>query len=99
MLEGLSPRMAAYADANGHTLYSVIWYSSTSEVWGESTKLQEYIKEFKPTYEFISLGANELSSLAEDENGTEITCQFCNSTYKFTSDEIKELLKKATQNV
>lgn len=47
----------------------------------------------------ITLGANELSSLAEDENGTEITCQFCNSTYKFTSDEIKELLKKATQNV
>ena len=60
MLEGLSPRMAAYAEANGHTLYSVIWYSSTSEVWGESTKLQEYINEFKPTYVFISLGANEL---------------------------------------
>lgn len=60
MLEGLSPRLAAYAEANGHTLYSVIWYSSTSEVWGETTKLQEYIEEFKPTYVFISLGANEL---------------------------------------
>ncbi len=60
MLEGLSPRMAAYADANGHTLYSVIWYSSTSEVWGETTKLKEYINQFKPTYVFISLGANEL---------------------------------------
>lgn len=60
MLEGLSPRMAAYADANGHTLYSVIWYSSTSEVWGETTKLAEYIEQFKPTYVFVSLGANEL---------------------------------------
>lgn len=60
MLEGLSPRLAAYAKANGHTLYSVIWYSSTSEVWGETTKLAEYIKEFKPTYVFVSLGANEL---------------------------------------
>ena len=47
----------------------------------------------------ITLGANELSSVSEDENGTEITGQFCNSTYKFTSDELKELLKKATPNV
>lgn len=60
MLEGLSPRMAAYANENGHTLYSVLWYSSTSEVWGETTKVREYIEQFKPTYVFISLGANEL---------------------------------------
>lgn len=60
MLEGLSPRMAAYANENGHTLYSVMWYSSTSEVWGETTKLKEYIEQFKPTYVFVSLGANEL---------------------------------------
>ncbi len=60
MLEGLSPRLAAYAKENGHKLYSVIWYSSTSEVWGETTKLAEYIEQFKPTYVFVSLGANEL---------------------------------------
>lgn len=60
MLEGLSPRLAAYAKENGHKLYSVIWYSSTSEVWGETTKLAEYIEQFKPTYVFIALGANEL---------------------------------------
>ena len=29
MLDGIGPRLAAYADHNGHTLYSVIWYSST----------------------------------------------------------------------
>lgn len=60
MLEGLYPRLAAYAAENGHTLYSVIWYSSTSEVWGNSTKLAEYIEKVKPTYIFVSLGANEL---------------------------------------
>ena len=60
MLEGLYPRLAAYAVENGHTLYSVIWYSSTSEVWGNSTKLAEYVEKFKPTYIFVSLGANEL---------------------------------------
>ncbi|MCH5220570.1 MAG: SGNH/GDSL hydrolase family protein [Muribaculaceae bacterium] len=60
MLDGLYPRLAAYADENGHTLYVVIWYSSTSEVWGKSDKLQKYITQFNPTYIFVSLGANEL---------------------------------------
>lgn len=60
MLEGLNKRLAAYADANGHTLNSVIWYSSTSEVWGSCDTLKVYLRRFKPTYIFISLGGNEL---------------------------------------
>ncbi len=60
MLDGLSPRLSAYAKKNGHTLYTVIWYSSTSEVWGKSDKLRHYIKTLKPNYIFICLGANEL---------------------------------------
>lgn len=60
MLEGLSPRLAAYADENGHTLNEVRWYSSTSNVWGECDTLTHYINKFKPTYIFICLGANEL---------------------------------------
>lgn len=60
MLEGLSPRLAAYAAKNGHTLYSVIWYSSTSEIWGGSDKIRQYIDRVYPDYIFICLGANEL---------------------------------------
>lgn len=60
MLEGLAPRLASYAKENGHKLYSVIWYSSTSEVWGETDSLKVNIERYKPTYVFICLGANEL---------------------------------------
>ena len=60
MLDGLYPRLAAYADRNGHELYAVIWYSSTSEVWGKSDKLKGYIARLNPDYIFICLGANEL---------------------------------------
>ena len=60
MLEGLGPRLAAYAKANGHTLINVIWYSSTSEIWGRTTRLQERINEFHPDYIFVCLGSNEL---------------------------------------
>ncbi len=60
MLEGLSPRLAAYAKRNGHTLVSVIWYSSSTEVWGSTTKLKDYIARFHPDYVMVCLGANEL---------------------------------------
>lgn len=60
MLDGISPRLAAYAEHNGHTLYTVIWYSSTSQVWGSSTRLKEYIGRLNPTFIVICLGANEL---------------------------------------
>lgn len=60
MLDGLSPRLAAYANASGHTLYSVVWYSSSTEIWGKSHRLTDYIKKLSPSYIFICLGANEL---------------------------------------
>jgi hypothetical protein len=60
MLDGLTPRLAAYASANNHTLYSVVWYSSTSEIWGKSNRITQYINRLHPNYIFVCLGANEL---------------------------------------
>ena len=34
MVEGLSRRLGDYSAENGHTLYTVIWYSSSTERWG-----------------------------------------------------------------
>lgn len=61
MLEGLGNRMRYYASENGHELCNIIWYSSTTRVWGENIDtLKYFIKDFKPSYIFICLGANEL---------------------------------------
>ena len=60
MLEGLNPRLAAYADKNGHTLHSVIWYSSTTKYFGESDTLKYFIRKYNPSFIFLSLGGNEL---------------------------------------
>lgn len=61
MLEGLGQRLGAYADENGHQLYTVIWYSSTSKHWGSTDRLKGYINKLRPTFIFVCLGANELS--------------------------------------
>lgn len=67
MLEGLTPRLGAYCKASGDTLYAAIWYSSTSELYGESKLISDYIAKYRPDYIFLSLGGNELfvSDVAE----------------------------------
>lgn len=38
-----------------------------------------------------TLGASELKSMAEEQNGAEIRCRFCNRTYLFTKEELEEI--------
>jgi molecular chaperone Hsp33 len=40
----------------------------------------------------ISIGKKDLSEIAEDENGAELTCHFCNKKYHFTQDELRRLI-------
>ena len=44
----------------------------------------------------ISLGREELERLAEEQEVTETVCHFCNSVYRFTSDDIRELIRSST---
>ncbi len=42
----------------------------------------------------LSLGREELERLHSEQETAEISCQFCDEIYRFSSDEIKELLKE-----
>lgn len=43
--------------------------------------------------ELATLGKEDISAMSQDEE-TEVHCQFCNETYKFSGEEIARLLKK-----
>lgn len=46
----------------------------------------------------IALGRVELERLIEDEiDGAELTCHFCNRSERFSQDELRALLREATQ--
>lgn len=60
MLEGLCKRFIDYTEQNKHNLQTIIWYSSTSDVWANTDTLQHFLKEYNPSYVVICLGANEL---------------------------------------
>lgn len=42
----------------------------------------------------ISMGREELSKLAQEEERVEVTCQFCDRVYSFTKEELQNILKK-----
>lgn len=43
----------------------------------------------------LSLGADEIKGLIDEDKGAEVVCQFCNKKYKISEDELRKLLKKA----
>ena len=45
----------------------------------------------------ISLGRKELKTLIDEDKGAELGCHFCHSRYAFTTDELKDLLQRASR--
>ncbi|MFH0866108.1 MAG: SGNH/GDSL hydrolase family protein [Bacteroidota bacterium] len=60
MLEGLGLRLNDYCQENGHTMKSVIWYSSSTLWYGNCDTISYFIKEFDPTFVILVIGGNEL---------------------------------------
>lgn len=60
MLEFLRIRLNDYCARNGHTMNTVIWYSSSSLWYGQCDTIEHFINKHKPTYVLLCLGANEL---------------------------------------
>ena len=46
----------------------------------------------------ISLGRRELQTIIDEDTGAELGCHFCHSQYAFSTDELKELLERATRD-
>lgn len=42
---------------------------------------------------FVAIGRDQLSEIIEEDKGAEVGCQFCNSKYNFTEEELKEILE------
>lgn len=40
-----------------------------------------------------SLGKNELQAMIDEQNGAEVKCHFCDNVYKYSKEDLKELIK------
>ena len=49
----------------------------------------------KTTKNLVALGEKELTKMIEEEEKIEIVCNFCNTKYEFTKEELKQILNDA----
>lgn len=52
-----------------------------------------YCSRERVTRALISLGRAELTSLLEEQGQAELTCQFCDKVYRYSREELEDLLK------
>jgi molecular chaperone Hsp33 len=43
----------------------------------------------------VSLGKKELTDMYENDENTEMTCQFCGRKYTYSKEELAKLIKEA----
>lgn len=60
MTNGLVGWLDDYCRANGYRLYSVVWYSATTERFAKSNIVDTYIHRYHPDFFIVCLGSNEL---------------------------------------
>ena len=53
-----------------------------------------YCSRKRVTSALISLGREELTQIMQDDKPFHVDCQFCDTVYSFTPDDIQEILKK-----
>ena len=41
-----------------------------------------------------TIGKNELKKMIQEDHGCEMSCQFCNTKYQFSEEELQQLLEK-----
>ena len=53
-----------------------------------------YCSRERVTAALISLGREELNEIAQEDKSFPVECQFCDTVYQFTPENIRELLEK-----
>ncbi len=54
-----------------------------------------YCSEERVSRALISMGARELRSLIDEQNGAEVSCQFCDKVYRFSAEDLQKLIAEA----
>ena len=43
------------------------------------------------------MGEKQLREMAQEDHGAELTCHFCRSTYRFTQEELENLIAQGKE--
>lgn len=69
-------------------LFEDVKILDTQDLFFECDCSRDHMKEV-----LYSVGEQELKAMIEEDHGCEIKCHFCNTAYKFSEEELKEVLE------
>lgn len=84
--EGMSPEDVVRAALSGFDV---------EVLYEQEVKYRCTCERGRVTRALLSLAPEELTEMAQDEEDTSVTCQFCDKVYDFTKEEIKVLENRA----
>ena len=56
-----------------------------------------YCSKERVTRALISMGKEELAAMIEEQDGAELTCQFCDAVYNYTKEDLQQILDEMQQ--
>ena len=65
----------------------------------ESVEYRCYCSRERVQTALLSIGADELRAMAEEGKPAEVTCQFCDKVYRFETDDLLDMLRRANTPV
>ncbi len=106
VIDQLELRSPMFADISREMTYAPKeqlledWFRGMDPVMLDRTPLRFHCACSRQRMEkaLISLGRSELQTIINEDTGAELGCHFCHSQYAFTTEELKDLLARATRD-
>ncbi len=88
-------RMFSSNEPNGQYIANILG-DIEFDIFDESEVCYKcYCSQEKVEKALLSMGVNELQKIIDEDNGTEVSCQFCDKLYKFTKQQLISLMNKS----
>ena len=105
VIDQLELRSPMFADISREMTYAPIeqlcrdWFQGMNPKILERTPLDYRCTCSRERMEeaLISLGTKDLQSLIDEDQGAELVCHFCHGKYKFSTEELRELMRNAVK--
>ena len=105
MIDQLELRSPMFADISRELTYGTLeeltedWFRGLEPRILERTPIRYHCSCSRDRMEraLISLGRKELQSLIAEDRGAELSCHFCHRKHFFTTDQLREMLKRAEE--
>lgn len=101
VLEGLKPmsEIIEHYDDASLDLFITDMFEDAKVLSTQPVEFKCTCSKEKTAAVLATLSADELKKMAEEDHGAEVTCNFCNTTYEFSQEDLEKLLEHTQKDL